>query len=333
LKKPLDPQVQTVLQTLAEVAQTHLSKTLGPTGALSVAEKIAVNRQMMTQILARFSHPLESISRTQDFEIPRSGGKIAVRLYVPQAVDRLPNKAPVLIYYHGGGFVAGTLEDYDTLMRALANRGECMVISVAYRLAPESPYPAGNDDAWTALKWVEDHASEIAADPDRLAVGGDSAGGLLAAWVAQRAAKNGLKLRLQVLLYPNLDATTSRPSWRELGNGSYLISHVQVREWLDAYLANGINREDPLVSPLFATELSGIAPAQVITADHDPLRDEGNEYAAKLKAANIAVDHTCWPGMIHGFASMAGLLDAGKAAIDQVGIALKKAFELKGSKA
>jgi acetyl esterase len=114
----------------------------------------------------------------------------------------------VLIYYHGGGFVAGDLESHDTLLRALANRGRCLVVSVAYRLAPESPYPAANEDAWAALRWVADHASEIGADPRRLAIGGDSAGGLLAAWVAQKANRNGLALRLQVLLYPNLDASS-----------------------------------------------------------------------------------------------------------------------------
>jgi acetyl esterase len=226
-----------------------------------------------------------------------------------------------------GGFVAGDLESYDSLLRALANRSQCIVISVAYRLAPENPYPAGNDDAWAALTWVADHASEIGADPQRLAVGGDSAGGLLAAWVAQKAAKNGPKLCLQVLLYPNLDATTSRPSWKELGTGAYLVSHAQMIEWYDAYLPEGINRKAPEVSPLFATDLSGVAPAFIITADHDPLHDEGDEYAAKLKAANVAVDHTCWPGMVHGLASLAGVLDAGKVLIDQIGAALRKAFE------
>jgi len=237
-------------------------------------------------------------------------------LYVPHTIiqsgwrgirdDPLPIAAPVLVYYRGGGFVAGDLESQDSLLRALANRSQCVVISVAYRLAPENPYPAANDDAWAALTWVAVHASNIGADPQRLAVGGDSAGGLLAAWVAQKAAKNGPKLRLQVLLYPNLDATTSRPSWKELGTGACLVSHSQTIEWYDAYLPEGINRKAPEVSPLSATDLSGVAPAFIITADHDPLHDEADEYAAKLKAANVAVDHTCWPGMVRGLASLAG---------------------------
>jgi len=208
----------------------------------------------------------------------------------------------------------------------LANRAQCIVISAAYRLAPEDPYPAANDDAWAALTWVADHASEIGADAHRLAVGGDSAGGLLAAWVAQKAAKTGPKLRLQVLLYPNLDATMSRPSWKELGSGAYVVSLAQMAEWYDAYLPPGINREDAKVSPLFATDLKGVAPALILTADHDPLRDEGDEYASKLEAAKIAVDHTCWPGMIHGIASLAGVVDAGRLLIDQVGTALRHAL-------
>jgi acetyl esterase len=245
---------------------------------------------------------------------------------VPNTEETLATSSPALVYYHGGGFVAGDLESYDTLLRALANRGRCLVVSVAYRLAPEHPYPSANDDAWAALTWVAEHASEIGADPRRLAIGGDSAGGLLAAWVAQKAKTNGPALLLQVLLYPNLDATTSKPSWKELGTGAYIVNWTQMREWYDAYLPAGIDREDPNVSPLFATDLSGVAPALIVTADHDPLHDEGDEYATKLKAAHVPVEYTCWPGMIHGLASLAGRLDAGKILIDQTAAALRKAF-------
>jgi acetyl esterase/lipase len=197
---------------------------------------------------------------------------------------------------------------------------------VGYRLAPEYPYPAAHDDAWAALTWVADHASEIGADPARLAVGGDSAGGLLAAWVAQRAKEHHLALRLQVLHYPNLDATTSSASWRELGTGAYIVSHARMQERYDAYLPERIARTEPKVSPLFATDLAGLAPALIVTADHDPLRNEGDEYATRLKAANVPVDHTCWPGMIHGLASIAGVVDAGKVLIDQTAEALRTAF-------
>jgi len=198
---------------------------------------------------------------------------------------------------------------------------------VVYRLALENPYPAANEDVWAALTGIAEHAAEFGIESEQLAVGGDSAGGLLAAWVAQKAARGGPRLRLQVLLYPNLDATTSRLSWKQLGSGAYLVSLAEMTQDFDAFLPQGINREDPQVSPLFAADLTSVAPALIVTADHDPLRDEGDEYAAKLKSANVAVEHTRWEGMVHGFASLAGVLDAGRLLVDQIGAALRKAFE------
>lgn len=322
LSNELDPQVKALLEQFHANAAQHPV----PSTPLSAKERIAATRQMINT-LSTLRYPSEPVLRIENFGIPAPAGKVPVRLYVPHTKEPQPSAAPVFVYHHGGGFVAGDLESHDTLLRAFANRARCIVVSVGYRLAPEAPYPAANDDTWTALTWVADYASEIGADPQRLAVGGDSAGGLLAAWVAQKASKTGPKLRLQVLLYPNLDATMSMPSWKELGTGAYLVSCAQMVEWYDAYLPNGINRKDPKVSPFFSTDLSDLPAALIITADHDPLRDEGDQYAEKLKSANVAVDHTCWAGMVHGLASMAGMLDAGKILIDQVGAALCKAFE------
>jgi acetyl esterase len=318
----LDPQVTALLEQLSADA-IHPPAT-GQT--LSTSEKIAAMRLMVSGAAA-LGIPSEPVSAARDLDIPGPAGPIPVRLYVPHTQQPLPAAAPVLVYYHGGGFVAGDLDSHDTLLRALANRARCLVVSVAYRLAPEHPYPAANDDAWAALAWVADHAAEIGADPRRLAVGGDSAGGLLAAWVAQKAKQAGLALRLQVLLYPCLDATASKPSWQRLGTGAYFLSHAAMLEWYDVYLPPGTNRTDPAVSPLFATDLGGLAAALIVTADHDPLHEEGDEYALKLKAADVAVDHTCWPGMIHGQASIAGVVDAGRDLIDQVAAALHRAFE------
>jgi acetyl esterase len=201
-----------------------------------------------------------------------------------------------------------------------------MVVSVEYRLAPEHPYPAANEDCWAALEWVSKHAAELGANARRLAVAGDSSGGLLAAWVAVRAAKRGLSLRLQLLLNPNLDATVSMPSWTELGTGEYLVAKPWMEENFQAYLQEGVDPRSSEVSPLFATDLRGVAPAMIVTSDHDPLHDEGEAYAEKLKAAGVPVDYTCWPGMIHGPVSLAGVVDAGKALIDQIGTALQKAL-------
>jgi acetyl esterase len=318
----LDPQVRDLLEQMR--ARRAQRPALGH--SLSPDEKIAATRASIAGN-APLRFPSETVSRVNDFDIPGTAGTIRARLYVPNAEEPLPSPMPALVYYHGGGFVAGDLASCDTLIRAVVNRARCIAVSVAYRLAPENPYPAANDDAWSALMWVAEHGAEIGADARRLAVGGDSSGGLLAAWVAKRAKSDGPALRLQVLLNPTLDPTTSSASWRELGTGEYVLSRGQMTEWYDAYLPVGIDRTDPRVSPLFATQLAGIAPALIITADHDPLHDEGDAYAAKLKAANVAVNHMCWSGMIHGLPSLGGVLDAGAVLIDQIGTALREAFE------
>ncbi|MBR0697734.1 alpha/beta hydrolase [Bradyrhizobium lablabi] len=273
--------------------------------------------------VAQFGFPHEPLRMTKDLVIPGIAGPLTVRLYVP--LQELARPAPALLYCHGGGFVAGGLDIYDTALGALANRAGCLIVSVAYRLAPEHPYPAANEDVWAALKWLS-RTTEINADPRRIAVGGDSAGGLLAAWVAQKARSDGLPLRLQALLYPNLDATASSKSWHELGTGAYGLGRDEMLDWYGAYLPSGVDRTDPKVSPVYATDLAGSAPALIITAEFDPLRDEGNEYAAKLRAADVPVNHYCWPGMIHGLISLGGVLDAGGPFLDRVSNGLRSAF-------
>jgi len=313
----LDPQVEALLEQFKANAPRHPSSARGA----SVTPELLM-------MYGALGIAFEPVWRADDFDLPGPAGNIPVRLYASKARAPLCESTPMLIYYHGGAFVSGDLDGHDTLLRAIANRAGCLVLSVGYRLAPEHPYPAANDDALAALSWVVDHASEIGADPMRLAVGGDGAGGLLAAWVAQRAAECGIHLRLQVLLSPVLDATASSDSWKELGTGEFIVSHSRTLELYDTYLPKGICRADPKVSPLFATDLAGVAPALIITADHDPLRDEGDAYADKLKAANVQVDHTCWPGMIHGLVLVAGVIDAGRVLIDQIAAALRQALAM-----
>jgi acetyl esterase len=315
----LDPQVRDLLQQFRANTAQHAA----PATQLSVHERIVAKRERLKSLASQVGLPSEPVSETRDFVIRSRATDVPARLYVPASTQvPLRSVTPALLYYHGGGFVAGDLETHDSLLRALANRAQCRVVSVAYRLAPENPYPAANEDAWGALTGIVEHAAEFGIDRAQLAVGGDSAGGLLAAWVAQKAARGGPRLRLQVLLYPNLDATTSRLSWKQLVSGAYLVSLAEMTQDFDAF-----NREDPQVSPLFAADLTSVGPALIVTADHDPLRDEGDEYAAKLKSANVAVEHTRWEGMVHGFASLAGVLDAGRLLVDQIGAALRKAFE------
>ena len=303
----LDPQVVQLL------ANMHAAAT---------KERIAALRATMGSAVKPVL-PQEPIGVTRDLVIPGAAGEIRARLYVPRQELALP--APVLLYCHGGGFVAGSLDYYDTALDALANRAACLVVSVDYRLAPEHPYPAANEDVWAALMWLR-HATEINADPQRIAVGGDSAGGLLAAWAAQKAKSEGVPLSKQVLLYPNLDTTASSKSWQELGTGAYMLRRDDMLDWYNAYLPPGIDRTDPRVSPAYATDLAGLAPALIITAEFDPLCDEGNEYAARLRKAGVPIDHYCWPGMIHGLLSYVGVLDAGGQLIERISRGLRSAF-------
>lgn len=306
MRDELDPQATAALKQLGQILAPLRTAT----------DRVAAARSALKS-MGPLGFPREDVASASDFEIAGSTAPIPCRLYTPAGEEHGNAILPILIYYHGGAFIAGDLDSYDTLMRAIANRAGCLVVSVAYRLAPENPYPAANDDCWDALTWIAANASRFRGDSQRIAVGGDSAGGLLAAWVAQKARALGRRLRLQILLYPSLDATMSSASWQELGSGAYGLSLHGVRKSFDDYLPDHIDRRDPRVSPAFALDLAGLAPAFVVTADHDPLRDEGDDYANRLTAAGIPTTHIRWPGMIHGFASLAGVVDAGRRLIEQ----------------
>jgi acetyl esterase len=295
-----------------------------------VAELVAARRSQIQSISTFFGEP-EAVFVVEDVAIPSAAGSIAARVYTP-SVDK---GLPMLIYYHGGGFVAGDLDTPDTLLRALANAANCLIVSVAYRLAPENPYPAAIDDAWAALQWVTAQATKLGGHPHRMGLGGDGAGGYLAALVAQRAAQQGLSLRIQVLLCPILDAQMASDSWLKFGTRDSLVSLAQMTTNFRYFLADGLDRTSPRVSPLRTENLDGLAPALIITARFDPLRDEGEAYVQKLRAANIPVEHAHYPEMLHGFAEQAGVVYAGKIVIDQTAAALQQAFaaEAKGSSA
>ena len=298
--------------------------------ARSVAELVATQRAEMQKTSTFFGEP-EAVFVVEDVAIPSPAGSLAARVYTP-SVDK---GLPILVYYHGGGFVAGDLGTPDTLLRALANAANCLIVSVAYRLAPENPYPAAIDDAWAALQWVTAQATELGGHPQRVGLGGDGAGGYLAALVAQRAAQQGLSLRIQVLLCPNLDAQLASASWLKFGTGDSWGSLAQMTANFRYFLADGLDRTSPRVSPLHAEKLEGVAPAFIVTAKFDPLRDEGEAYVQKLRAANIPVEHAHYPEMLHGFAVQAGVVYAGKIVLAQLAAALQHAFaaEAKGSNA
>ena len=251
--------------------------------------------------------PGPDVAAVSDHALDGPRGSIAARLYRPigsSATDQLP----VLVWFHGGGFVIGNLETADSTCRELANLSGAAVISIGYHLAPEAPFPAAVDDAMAALQWVARHAGELVVDPSRLAVGGDSAGGNLAAVVSQLARDaGGPSVYFQLLVYPVTDPTGSYPSTAENGQGYFL--EAATMEWFLHHYMDGADTSDVRVSPLRATDLSGLPPAFVVTAEFDPLRDEGEAYAEALSAAGVAVERIRYDGMIHGFFGMDFLPD------------------------
>ncbi|MCU0259862.1 MAG: alpha/beta hydrolase [Ilumatobacteraceae bacterium] len=239
-------------------------------------------------------------------------GGVPARLYRPSTVAG-PELTGVLVWLHGGGWALGTLDESDDTARALCEASGHRVLSVDYRLAPEHPYPAGLTDCLTAVRWVAHHAAELGVDPARVAVGGDSAGANLAAVVANLQPAG---LRFQVLVYPVTDARCEGESYDRYGTG-HLLTTESMRWFVQAYLGDGPGTPvDPRVSPLLAAEhvLAGAPPALVITADHDPLHDEGRAYAERLLAAGVAASHVCFHGQVHGFFGLPSIVgDAGPA--------------------
>jgi acetyl esterase len=252
-------------------------------------------------------------------------GGVPVRVYVPTAE---PGPRPVLVYFHGGGWVIGDVESHDATVRALAAASGVTIVSVDYRLAPEHPFPAAIDDCVAAVRWVAEPsaAAELAIDPARMAVGGDSAGGNLAAVVAQQLRDDGPPLRFQLLVYPVTDMHLSHSSIDENADGYFLTKADMT--WFRGHYCAGEDWSDPRMSPLLASDeaVRGVAPALVITAEYDPLRDEGEAYAAKLEAAGVDAKASRYDSVIHGFFSMGDLVPEGKAAIDEAADALRAAL-------
>ena len=263
----------------------------------------------------------EEVGSVDDRTIPGPAGALPVRVYHPDA-DR---PVGICVYLHGGGFTICDLDSHDSICRVLCNRGECIVVSVDYRLAPEHPFPAAVDDAWAALSWVADHGAELGGDPSRLAIAGDSAGGNLAAVAALRARDEGLRgLALQVLIYPGTDRVGDHPSIVENGQG-YLLT-TEMRAFFErAYLPPGTDRTDWRVSPLLGSH-EGAAPAHVVIAEFDPLRDEGAAYAEALRQAGVSTTLDRVDGMIHGFVSYFAVSEVAAAALDRAGAALRVAL-------
>lgn len=284
---PVNPQIQAVLDMFAAAPPVDYAAITAP--ALR-----AMNDQPMT-----FGEP-PAVARVEDLELPLPGRTLPARLYVPEGAA---SPAPLVVFYHGGGWVIGTIETHDATCRALAQKSGAAVLSVGYRLAPEHRYPTPVDDCYDALVWASRHAGDLGCDPARLAVAGDSAGGNLSAAVAIMARdRSGPPLRHQLLIYPVTDDDYSLASYAENGGGEFFLGEAMMRWFWEQYLGDGDSA--PLARVGSTANLSNLPPATVITAEFDPLRDEGMAYAARLDQAGISVDAAVAPGMIHGFFSM-----------------------------
>jgi acetyl esterase len=263
------------------------------------------------------------LKSVQPLAIPAPHGSISARLYTPLKLREANGLAPCLVFFHGGGFVIGNLDSHDVVCRKLADEGQLIVISVDYRLAPEHKFPAGVEDVVTATKWIADNARQLGIDASRLSVGGDSAGGNLAAVVAISARDgNGPAIAGQVLIYPGTDFAMTHPSHSE-PETSILLTHSVIRWFRDNYLNGAADVDDWRASPARIKSLTGLPPAYVLTAGADPLRDEGDEYAKRLKEAGVPVTYRTFPGQFHGFFTMGKLLQQANVAAREIGDWLK----------
>lgn len=308
---PLDPKCRILLDAIA------------PPGSPGLEDMTVAEARQLMRHRAELAGPGEAVAHVEDRVVPGPGGVgIPVRIYRPADGGRLP----VLVYFHGGGWVIGSLDTHDGSCRMLANRSGCAIVSVDYRLAPEHRFPAAADDCLAATRWVAANAAAIGCDPARIAVGGDSAGGNLAAVVALRTRdEGGPALVHQLLVYPVTDANLDTASYRENAEG-YFLTREGMRWFWQHYAPAAEARAHPHASPLRASDLRGLPPATVITAEYDPLRDEGEAYAARLREAGVATRLTRYDGVIHGFFGMHGLVDQAGLAVEEAAAALRAAF-------
>ncbi len=309
---PLDPQVKPLLDFLA--TNPRNPATLTPAELRAGYRLLAAGRRG------------PEVAHVEERRIPGPAGEIPVRAYRPAGSRPLP----LLVYFHGGGWTVCSLDTHDATCRNLANAAGCAVLSVDYRLAPEAKFPAAPEDCYAATRWAAENAAALGADAGAIAVGGDSAGGNLATVVSRLAReRGGPPLAHQLLIYPATDLTFEKTydSYVENADG-YFLTLAMMHWFTDHYLAGPEDARSPLASPLLAgnDELAGLPPATVLTAEFDPLRDEGEAYAARLREAGVPVEVKRWDGMIHGFFSMTDTLDRAKEAVDWTGARLRAAL-------
>jgi acetyl esterase len=302
---PVHPQVAIAIERAGDL----------PTDLAPADLRIAYERQRLTLLPEK-----PQVAITYQLSIPSDYGPIPARFYRATR-DKAP--CPLLVFFHGGGFMLGTLALYDTACRRLAVAGECAVLSVDYRLAPETIFPGAVLDAYAATRWAFEHAELLNIDPAKIAVGGDSAGGNLAAVVAQMAQDSGeFSVALQVLIYPMTDQSREYPSY-ERNESGYMLTRKALHWFMDNYIPDPRDRSDPRASPMLRESLKGLPPALIIAAEFDPLVDENEAYARRLKEAGVATDYVCFPGMIHPFFTLGGVVEDAAKAEAMIGTALR----------
>jgi acetyl esterase len=303
---PVHPQVAIAIERAGDL----------PTDLPPADLRIAYERQRLTLLPEK-----PQVAITYQLFIPSDYGPIPARFYRATR-DHAPSA--LLVFFHGGGFMLGTLALYDTACRRLAVAGACAVLSVDYRLAPETIFPGAVLDAYTATRWAFEHAELLNIDPAKIAVGGDSAGGNLAAVVAQMAQDSGeFSVALQVLIYPMTDQSREYPSY-ERNESGYMLTRKALHWFMDNYIPDTQDRSDPRASPMLRESLEGLPPALVISAEFDPLVDENEAYANRLKEAGVPTDYVCFPGMIHPFFTLGGVVEDAAKAEAIIGTALRR---------
>ncbi|MCR9213532.1 MAG: alpha/beta hydrolase [Proteobacteria bacterium] len=283
-------------------------------------EEVRASMEVMAPALAGKK---PKVAEVQNITFETPAGSLPARLYKPE-----PNSTPpVLIYFHGGGYIRGSLDSHDVLCRKLAAYGSFAVFSVDYRLAPENRFPAAVEDASAALNFMAEEGGSLGLDTSRIAIGGDSSGGCLAAVAAQLAKQNGTALpAFQLLLYPTMDAHLTAESHKLFADG-FFLSHERIQAYRDMYLNSAQERDDYRASPLLNPDLAGLPPALIITAGFDPLRDEAESYGSLLQKAGVPMGLVRFPGMVHGFMSLTAALPEADKALKQAAMAVSHAFQ------
>jgi acetyl esterase len=303
---PLHPQVALAIQRAGDL----------PTDLSPAELRVAYERQRLTLLPQK-----PAVAQTYQLAIPSDYGPIPARFY---RATKGTKPCPLLVYFHGGGFMLGSLALYDTTCRRLAVAGDCAVLSVDYRLAPETQFPGAVLDAYAATRWASDHAKLLNIDPSKIAVGGDSAGGNLAAVLAQMAQDSReFAVALQLLIYPMTDQSREYPSYQRNASG-YMLTTAALHWFMDNYIPDHEDRKDTRASPMLRESLKGLPPALVISAEFDPLVDENEAYAKRLTDAEVPCDYVCFPGMVHPFFTLGGVVDDTAKAEALLGAALRK---------